>query len=517
MPAFVDSLRTLVRSRHPIIWVVTWEEERALKAVQDIAAHPIPEKPDTPSRKVMLWERSTGTVEVHEDKRTVVDAEAVDPAIAVNAVMTDAKATGPGSIWVLRDLHRYLDTDPVYRFLRDAAVALRTSKTTIIVTAPSSAIPTELEKDVKIIDMPLPTAEELGVRLDNVIAPQVKEKVIPAPVNGERERILKAGLGLTEDEFAAAVCESMVVAHKVDPKLVVKAKEQIIRKSGILELYNLEAGFEVVGGLDLLKDWFRQKGNGLTDNARAFGCVPAKGCILMGPPGTGKSLGAKAAAFSWGVPLLRLSSSSILSKYVGESNQKLRRALQVADAVAPCILFIDEAEKFLAGAQSDAHDSGVARQLFGDLLSWMQDHTSPVITVATVNSMGGIPAEFMNRFSRTFLVDFPNFVEREEIFRIHLKKKGRDPKKFKVNELATATNGFNGREIERAIEEALDLAYDHKGELDMDWILDAVKAIKPLSVSRKAEIASMREWASIHATPASSALVVTQKQGGVDL
>ncbi len=518
--SFTDDLRTLIRARYPVIWVQTHEEERVLRYTLEVAQKPMGDEGKAPAKPLFLWSQSLGLEEVTSEGRKVVDAELVDSIAALQRICQEAKEES-GRIFVMRDVHRFLsDTNPTYRFLRDAAHALRTSKATLVITSPLANLPTEVEKDVVMLDLPLPTAEELRVRLDEVL--EGLDSKVERPKNGQVERILKAGLGLSEDEFAGAVKESLVRAKKVDPRIVLRQKEQIIRKSGVVELFSSVEGMDSVGGLDLLRGWGQQRALAFTDKASKYGLRYPRGLFLTGPPGTGKTLTAKALANYLGVPLLWVKSESIFGRFVGESEGNMRKAFNLADAVSPCILFIDEVEKLFAGssAGASAGDSGVTRKVLGQMLSYMQEHTTPVFIVATSNDPHGIPPELMSRFDATFFVDFPQAQERLDILAIHLKKVKRDAKNYDLKALVQATEGFSGREIEQGVNEALFAAFSQgegKTELSDQHLLAAFSQMTPISKSRRDEVNSMREWARSNARPASALNRLGAKRVEVEL
>jgi ATP-dependent 26S proteasome regulatory subunit len=516
--SFEDDLRTLVRARYPIIWVQTHEEERVLRYVLAVARNPTGADGKAPAKPMFLWSQSRGWEEVQPDgSRKVVDGELVDPIAAIQRVITEAEGES-GRLFVLRDAHRFFsETMPFYRFLRDAAHVLRTSKATLVVTSPLANLPTEVEKDVVVLDLPLPTGDELRVRLDEVL--EGLDSKIEHPKNGQVERILKAGLGLSEDEFAGAVKESLVRARKVDPRVIIKQKEQIIRKSGVVELFSSVEGLESVGGLDLLRDWIEQRALAFSEKAAKFGLRAPKGLFLTGPPGTGKTLTAKAAANYLGVPLLWVKADAIFGRYVGESEGNMRRVLKLADAVAPCVLFIDECEKLIAGSggSQSAGDSGVARRVFGQLLSYLQERQTPVFTIATANDPLGLPPELVSRFDATFFVDFPQPMERADIIAIHLKKVHRDAKNYDLEELVRVTEGFSGREVEQAVNEALFTAFAEGKELSDQHLVGAFTRMTPISKSRRNEVEAMREWARVNARPASVVNRLGAKKAEVEL
>jgi len=525
--SFTEDLRVLIRARYPIIWVETYEEERVLRYVIEVANKPKGDDETAPPKEVVLWSQAVGTETIDaKGQRELLDgALAGEPITALGKFMADVRdEPGKGRIIVMRDMHRFFGDGPTmvtYRLLRDAANALRESSTTIVITSPFATIQSELVKDVMVVPLPLPTADELQVRLDEIL--EGVEGKIERPKNGQVERILKAGLGLSEDEFAGVVKESLVRSKKVDHRIILKQKEQIIRKSGVVEFFSSVEGLEAVGGLDLLRAWVHRRALASTEKAAKFGLSQKANLLLTGPPGTGKTLTAKATANHLGIPMLWVRSESIFGRFVGESEGNMRRVFDLANAVAPCVLFIDEGEKLFAGssAGASAGDSGVTRKVLGQLLTYLQERTAPVTVILTANDPFGIPPELMSRFlSGTFFVDFPQPEERLDILNIHLKKVKRDPKNYDLKALVAATDGFSGREIEQGISEALDIAYaegEGKTELANRHILAAFDGMTPISKSRRAEVEAMRDWAKSNARPASANNRLTSKKVGVDL
>lgn len=515
MESFEETIRTLNRARYPIIWTVTHEEARALRSIEAVARNPNPTK-NAPAIELYLWSASAGmqTVQRKEGKMVLVDEqpEATSPVEGIGAVISASRSPeinreGHGRIYVLRDLHKFLGEKDnlIYRLLRDAALALKESRVTMVITSPVANLPVELQKDVTVVSMPLPTAEELRYKMIDVLQPLIDNKAFKLPTNGAQEELLRAGLGLTEEEFGLALAESLIRNGKPDAKFIVRAKEQIVRKMGF-ELYQATEGLGDIGGLNVLKADLQQVGLTFTEKARKFGLRPPRGFFLTGPPGTGKTAVAKAAASTLGVPLIKVGAESVFSKYVGESEQNLSRLFQTVDAIAPAILFIDEVEKFLSGSAGSqaGGDSGVTRRVFGQMLSWMQDHTSPVIVICTANNPLGVPPEFGSRFDQTYYVGLPDVQARAEIFGIHIRKLGRDPKQHDIADYARISEGFNGREIEQAVNKALRAAFQDGTELDGPHVIAAINGVKPLSKTRATEIQAMREWAEKNATPATS-------------
>jgi SpoVK/Ycf46/Vps4 family AAA+-type ATPase len=322
-----------------------------------------------------------------------------------------------------------------------------------------------------------------------------------------REQILKSALGLTMDEAENVFAKSLVVKKTFDPELIISEKEQIIRKSGILEYFHSTERIENVGGLENLKEWVKKRTRAFTEKARDYGLPQPKGILLIGVQGCGKSLTAKAVASLWKLPLLRLDVGKIFSGIVGSSEANVRRALNMAESIAPTILWIDEIEKGLSGVQSSGQtDSGVTARVFGSFITWLQEKESPVFVIATANNIEIMPPELLRkgRFDEIFFIDLPSIDERKEIVRIHLKKRGRDPAKFDVETIATKTNGFSGAEIEETVISAMYDAFAEDREIKTDDLLKAVEKTVPLSKTMKEKVDAIRNWARTRAVFASA-------------
>ncbi|HLL84981.1 MAG TPA: AAA family ATPase, partial [Longimicrobium sp.] len=283
---------------------------------------------------------------------------------------------------------------------------------------------------------------------------------------------------------------------------------QIVRKNGLLEFIHVDDTLDSVGGLDHLKVWLSRRTAAFGESARKFGLPEPKGLLLLGVQGCGKSLTAKAVASHWRLPLLRLDLGRIFSGLVGSSEENLRKAIRVAEGVAPAVLWVDELEKGISGAASSGSgDTGVTARVFGALLTWLQEKTAPVFVVATANRIDALPPELLRkgRFDEIFFVDLPEAPEREEIFRIHLKRRNRDARAFDVQALANRAVGFSGAEIEQAIVSGLYEAFAEGAELQHKHVLQAIEETQPLSVTMREHIEQLRSWASLRTRPASSA------------
>ena len=341
-------------------------------------------------------------------------------------------------------------------------------------------IPTDLEKDVYIVDFSLPGEEDIRAILDGIIASNASSGRIQVDLDEEnRERLVKAALGLTELETEGAFARAMAEDGRLDAsdiESVLEEKRQAIRKTGVLEFVPSELDLDDIGGLENLKRWLSRRANSWMAEAASFGVPAAKGVLITGVPGCGKSLTAKAVSSAWGLPLLRMDIGRVFAGIVGSSEQNMRTAIKSAEAAAPCVLWIDEIEKGFAGASAGSTDSGTSSRVFGTFLTWMQEKTTPVFVIATANNVQALPAEFLRkgRFDEIFFVNLPQQAEREEIWRIQLAKLvGSAPahsafsaSSWLLTELAEQTDGFSGSEIEQVVVAALFEAFAERRPIE---------------------------------------------------
>jgi SpoVK/Ycf46/Vps4 family AAA+-type ATPase len=289
--------------------------------------------------------------------------------------------------------------------------------------------------------------------------------------------------------------------------LIATEKARTLKKGGLLEIVETQASLADVGGLDALKAWLLRRRSAFTPEAAAFGLPTPRGILLMGIPGTGKSLTAKATASVLGKPLLRLDAGRLFAGIVGESEANLRRAIAMAEAVAPCVLMIDELDKGMSGSRSSGStDGGTTARVFGSFLSWLQEKESPVFVVATANDISQLPPELLRkgRLDEIFFLDLPGESERADIWRIHIARRKRDPELFDLTALVRQTDGFTGSEIEQAFVDALYAAYDAGREVRQDDVAEALRRSVPLSVTMAEDIRALRQWASKRARSAAA-------------
>jgi len=493
MPSKIDQeLETLIRARYPLIYVVSWEEKRVEDALRAISANR--------GKRMLTWSVTQGLVA----SPTARDKQTQNPMAALDFI----EGSNDPAVFVLKDFHAFITDTEITRRLRDLTYALKTSYKTLIILAPTLKLPPELEKEVTVVDYSLPTVEDLDRLLENIIQsvrnnPQIDTRLTPE----EREHLLEAAVGLTASEAENVFARSLVEKRKFDVDVILTEKEQIIRKSGMLEYYRASEGMKDVGGLDILKDWMGKRTQAFGQRARDFGLPAPKGILLLGVQGCGKSLSAKAVASQWQLPLLRLDVGRIFGGIVGQSEENMRRAIRTAESIAPTILWLDELEKGFSGTQSSGStDGGTTARVFASFITWLQEKTAPVFVVATANRVEALPPELLRkgRFDEIFFVDLPGEDERREIFEIHFRKRKRDPGNFDVSQLAAASVGYSGAEIEQAIVSALYDAFDAGRDLEMDDLLRNIRASVPLSRTMKEQIDELRNWAGTRARHASS-------------
>jgi SpoVK/Ycf46/Vps4 family AAA+-type ATPase len=353
----------------------------------------------------------------------------------------------------------------------------------------------------------LPDAEDIEKQLDNLIeAVKDNPKVDVSLDDATRENLVRSAQGLTMDEIESALARSLVENKKLTVDQIIEEKKQIVRKTGMLEFYPAVDGLDKVGGHDLLKDWLKKRSKSFTQAARDFGIPSPKGILLLGVQGCGKSLVSKAVASAYNLPMLKMDVGRIFGSLVGQSEQNMRRAISIAESLAPCVLWLDELEKGFAGVGgAGVSDSGTTARVFSTFLTWMQEKTKPVFLIATANNVSALPPELLRkgRFDEIFFIDLPEEDERKEIFDIHLSKRNRKPRGFKTRQLAKLTKGFSGAEIEQVVIGALNHAFDEDREIAYKDLSAEARAQVPLSRTMAEDIQQLRSWASVRARPSS--------------
>ncbi len=499
---FQTEIETLIRARYPIIYVITSEETRVQNLLVEIAAKR--------QKKVFEWTYSSGIVPAGASIQSQKGRNAAtkDPLAALDLVIEQVEP----AIFLFKDFHPFLTRNnyAVIRRLKDIALHLKNSFKTIVLISPVMEIPAELDKEITVINFPQPTKEDLGGLLDKIVEEVHELKQVKIELDGEgRERLLQAALGLTLGEAENVFAKIIVKEQRLSGdhiNEVFAEKQQIIRKSGLLEYYAANEDFDSVGGLSVLKEWLNKRVVAFTAEAQAFGLPPPKGILLLGVQGCGKSLCAKAVSRLWQLPLLRFDMGRMFGSLVGSSEENVRRAIAVAESIAPAILWVDEIDKAFVGSQSSGvTDGGTTARVFGTFLTWLSEKNAPVFVVATANDVSQLPPELLRkgRLDEIFYVDLPSEDERTEIFRIHLAKRRRNPDGFDLPALVTASPDFSGAEIEEAIISALYDAFYEKQELTTVHVVAALEQTVPLAKTMAEKITAQRHWAKGRARNAS--------------
>ncbi len=499
----VEELDILIRAKYPILYIVSWEERRIEALLLEVA--------EQRRKKLYGWTLTRGLLPLDGYNSNASDPATCSPLAALDLV---AEIQEP-AIFLFKDFHVFLDEQRpagdqamVVRRLREIAGRLRYSTKTLVILSPLLRFPPELEKDITVLNYALPTPEELDGSLDRILRSARELSGVRIELTPEmHEKVLNAACGLTCTEAENVFAKSLVMQRSLDLDVIIAEKKQIIRRSQVLEYFDAQENLSQVGGMQLLKDWLSKRALAFSEKARQFGLPEPKGLLLLGVQGAGKSLVAKAIASQWQLPLLRLDMGRLFSELVGSSEQNIRNALRLSESVAPCILWLDELEKGLAGATSShLSDAGTTARVFGSFLTWMQEKTAPVFVVATSNDISVLPPEALRkgRFDEIFFIDLPNQQERKEIFAIHLKRRERSPETFDLERMARRSEGFSGAEIEQAVISALYDAFEAGRDLLDQDIQEALASSIPLSHTMDVQISHLRNWARTHARPASA-------------
>ncbi|HVK45221.1 MAG TPA: AAA family ATPase [Micropruina sp.] len=512
---FATTLRRLIRARFPLLSIQTAEESRALAEIAAVVGN---RTQVAPARQVYTWSTANGFAALGQPG----NAETRTP----HAALTAAAALTMPSVVVLLDLHPWMGTNAsppdtqLVRALKDTVRYYKDGPVprTLVLISPTPHIPADLESLVTLVDFPLPTEQQIRATLDGMIARNSSAGALKVELGAAgAERLAKAALGLTAFEAEYAFARSMVDDGRLtddDIALVQEEKRQIVQKSGVLEVVKANVSLDDIGGLENLKTWLRKRNGSWLDEAAAYGLPAPKGVLVTGVPGCGKSLTAKAMASAWSLPLVRLDIGRVFGGLVGASEQNMRTALRTAEAIAPCVMWIDEIEKGFASGASGAGDSGTSARVFGTFLSWMQEKTAAVFVMATANQIALLPPEMMRkgRFDEIFFIDLPTDVERRVIFAIHLKARLKagpalgalvvdDPL---LDRLVQATEGFSGAEIEQVVISACFDAFNERRHLTAEDMLHGIANTVPLSVTQAEQIADLRAWADVRAVAASA-------------
>lgn len=504
----------LLRARNPLLWVVTREEARVERYLIEAAA--------AAAYVPRTWDVGQGVANIAGQIEQIGSPDPGETLVAIRDRAANARDRG---VWIMRDLPAWISGPAgaaTQRQLRNLARSLpgtpRDGAQAMIVLTPSSEIPPELAGHATVIEWPLPDRAEIAAILDAAIDALPDDMKATAAPNGTRDAAIDAAVGLNGEEAAACYARSLVQLRKIDPATVAKEKRRVVAREKVLEWHDpIPDGLESVGGLDNLKSWLVARRSAYSPKAREYGLPAPKGAVLVGVPGCGKSLTAKAIATAWGIPLLRLDLGALRSKFVGESEGNIRKAFRVIEAIGRCVVWIDEIEKAMQGATSGSADGGVSSDALGAVLSWMQERSGEAFVIATANDVEGLPPELLRkgRFDEVWWVDLPTPREREAILSASLRSHGRGKVKIDLAKIATASEGFTGSEIAAIVPDALFAAFaDDAREITTDDLVAAAKTVVPLSKTAAEKITRLRQWAVGRARPATSPETDTKQARG---
>ncbi len=495
--ALIEQFDLLLRAKYPLIYIVTAEEE----PVEDILIEVVLQS--SPSRRILFWDIARGWSDNNTDKGSVM------AALSRIAQRDKASKDDDNVLYVLRDLHpilKYPHHDrhiPIIRELKNLARDLKLDRRTIALTSHVLEIPPELTEEITAIDFPLPAIAEIEYL--------IKQKISSNKLNLSNlawEQLVKACQGLSRTRIQRVLAKAIAEKEQVndsDIDAVLAEKQQAIRQTGILEFFTVNESLKNVGGLDNLKQWVRIRRDAFTEEAKRYGIPTPKGVLLVGIQGTGKSLSAKTIANEWRLPLLRLDIGRLFGSFVGESESRMRQMIQLAEATAPCVLWIDEIDKAFGNASISVDgDSGASRRVFGTLITWMQEKTAPVFIVATANNVRILPAELLRkgRFDEIFFLNLPTESERQEIFKVHLQKlRPSRLREFDLFLLARHTKNFSGAEIEQVIIDGIHRAFGrgstgNREDFTTEDIISAIEETVPLAAIASQQIESLKQWAA---------------------
>lgn len=490
-----SEIEVLLRAHFPLLFIESYEEQRVLASLERIRGVMAIRQPF----EMFTWSE-TGGLRTRDDQ--VVPGTVGEPVLALQAV-TQFKQSG---MFVFLDMHRHF-TPVTIRLIRDAIWTVKRQHKSLVFVSPVASLPQELQVDATLVSYPPPEMDRLRELVSQVHAEAAGEGV--ADIEGAlRESMARAVVGLTEREAVRVLRRAAIGAGGLDEgclKEVIRQKRQAVRKSGVLEFVEPDVSFDDVGGLRNLKAWFRSRRRAFSPEGLRFGLRPPRGAVLVGVPGCGKSLSAKALASDWEVPLLRLDMGRLRGSLLGESERRLRTALQTAELASPCILWIDELEKAFGGL-GESHDSGVGQRMFGLFLNWLSDRRAPVFVVATANDVTRLPAEFTRkgRFDELFFVGLPADKERQAIWDIHLKRPKYLADELRPKDLVRASEGYTGAEIAEAVVSAMFQAFSDDARPVAQSDLEAALAgTVPMAKSHADAIIQMHRWGAANALGAS--------------
>lgn len=481
--SFSEEFELLLRACYPLIYIPTAEEERVEAAIANSAKR-------VGNRAVYIWDFVDG----YQNNPNNEGVGRRNPLQALEFV--EQLPVKTPCIFILRDFDRFLEDISVSRKLRNLSRTLKAQPKNIVVISSQLEIPPALAEVFTVVDFPLPSAAELKAEVQRLLIStghSLSDKLL--------DELVRSARGLSLERIRRVLTRCLASHGKIEPddvELILAEKRQSIRQTQILDFYPATEQISDIGGLDNLKDWLLRRGGAFSERARTYGLPHPRGLLLVGIQGTGKSLTAKAIAHHWHLPLLRLDVGRLFGGLVGESESRTRQMVSLAEALAPCILWIDEIDKGFAGIDGRG-DSGTTSRVFGTFINWLAEKQSPVFVVATANNIQSLPPEMLRkgRFDEIFFVGLPTQEEREAIFSVHLSRlRPHNLKNYDLKRLAYETPDFSGAEIEQTLIEAMHIGFSQNRDFTTDDILEAASQIIPLARTAQEQIQFLQNWAS---------------------
>ncbi len=496
MQLTAERIAALVNTAHPLVCLETDEEPRAVACVLQAGT--------IAGRSVFVWNALDGL-------RTAPPAagQRFPNTSKPQEVISNILTSGWSGIFVLMDLCSHLAREPLLvRGLREFVQSRRSAQQTIVLIDTDTTLPDSLTRWATPVVFPMPDEEEIESILRATFQDLGRfSKLESGLKRSDLQQVVSIMRGLTANQVRLAVARALMDDNRIDAADIPRfldIKQEMIREGGLLEYVDASLRFDDLAGLANLKRWLDLRQLGMSPRGREAGLPPPRGILLLGVQGCGKSAACKAVASAWQLPLLRLDPGRFYDRFVGESERNMRKAIRQAEAMSPCVLWIDEIEKAFASAGAESADGGLSKRMFGSLLHWLQEHRSPIFCVATANDISALPPELVRkgRFDEIFFVDLPGPAQRAKVFEIHLGRRGRDVADFDMASLAAGADGFSGAEMEQAVIAAMYAAFAQNRPLATADILGELRATTPLSIVMGERVAALRAWAAERCAPA---------------